>query len=81
MIHSTRIHSLNKLIKDQEELVWFDASNGEIIIAVLAIIKVKPCKFTFHQQQRNYLFNIRVWKMVAKINQGESFVTQFIHIQ
>ena len=62
---------VNQFVEDQEKLERFYRARIQIVIAVLAVVEMKPRKFAELDQAGDNHFNINVGSVVAEVDQAE----------
>ncbi len=60
MVHASIVHTVDKLIEDEEELVGAYAADGQVVVAILRIVEVKTAQFSFHQQEGDDLLDVGI---------------------
>src|SRR5690349_6155013 len=68
---------IDQLIKYKEQLKRLYRARIEIIVAILAVVKVKPAEFAELDQPRHYLLDIYIRSVMSQIDEALCPFAQF----
>ena len=82
--HMRRIETLGlthfrvrQFVEYQKQAVRIDGSRIQIIVAIFAVVEMKPTKFAELDQPRHDHLDIHRWRMMPKIDQTIRLIAQF----